>query len=334
MAIRIAINGFGRIGRCVFRILQSRSNVEVVALNDLVDAASLAHLLKYDTVFGPFDGRVSASADAIEVNGKRIKVYAEKDPANLPWKDLGVQVVVESTGIFRTREQVEKHLKAGAQKVILTVPPKDSVDAMVVLGVNEDSIKPSDKIFSNASCTTNCLAPVAKVLDDSFGIEKGIMTTVHAYTNDQNIADQPHKDPRRARAAAQNIIPTTTGAARAVGKVLPKLNGKLDGVALRVPVVDGSIVDLVAVLGKEVTREEINAAMKKAAEGPLKGILQYTEDPIVSSDVIKNTHSSIFDAAATLVLGGKGNTVKVFSWYDNEWGYSCRVCDTIEKIAG
>jgi glyceraldehyde 3-phosphate dehydrogenase len=333
MAIRVGINGFGRIGRNVFRALSTRAGVEVVSINDITSPDTLAHLLKYDTVMGRFDQSVSVTEGGLKIGDTTLRVTAERDPADLPWGEMNVDVVVESTGIFRSREQVEKHLTAGAKKVILTVPPKEDLDNMVVLGVNDNTITSDQKTFSNASCTTNCLAPVAKILNDAFGIVRGIMTTVHAYTNDQAIADQPHSDLRRARAAAQNIIPTSTGAARAVGKVLPELNGKLDGLALRVPVVDGSIVDLSVELSKEVTADEINAAVKAAAEGPLKGIVEYTEDPIVSSDIIMNPHSAIFDAQATLVLGGKGTMAKIFAWYDNEWGYSSRVCDLIEKIS-
>jgi glyceraldehyde 3-phosphate dehydrogenase len=324
--IRIGINGFGRIGRTVFRIMHGRSKeFEVVCVNDLAPAESLAHLLKYDTVMGRFGAKVSAQEGALVVDGKSVRVTAEKDPGNLPWKDLKVDIAIESTGIFRKREEIARHLTAGASKVVLTVPAKDDIDAMVVLGVNDEVLKKEHRILSNASCTTNCLAPIAKVLHDSFGIQRGLMTTVHAYTNDQRIADQIHKDLRRARAGAQNIIPTDTGAARAVGKVLPALKGKLDGTSLRVPVVNGSIVDLVAVLEKEVTKESLNAAMKSAAEGPMKGILEYCTDPVVSSDIIGNTHSSIFDSLSTMVVDGK--LVKVLSWYDNEWGYSCRVAD-------
>jgi glyceraldehyde 3-phosphate dehydrogenase len=326
MATRIAINGFGRIGRNVFRILHGRSDTEVVAINDLTDPATLAHLLKYDSVHGRFPGKVSSTEGALVVDGKTIAVTAERDPAKLPHKANRIDFVVESTGVFTTREACAKHLEAGAERVLLTVPPKDSVDALIVLGVNEESLKPEDRIISNASCTTNCLAPVAKVLQDSFGIVHGLMTTVHAYTNDQSILDFPHKDLRRARSAAANIIPTTTGAARAVGKVLPELAGKLDGMALRVPVQDGSVVDLVATLKREVTVDEVNQAFKKAAGGALKGILEYTEDPIVSGDCIGNPHSAVFDAKSTMVMG---NTVKVVAWYDNEWGYSNRVVDLI-----
>jgi glyceraldehyde 3-phosphate dehydrogenase len=326
MATRIAINGFGRIGRNVFRILHGRSDTEVVAINDLTDPATLAHLLKYDSVHGRFPGKVSSTEGALVVDGKTIAVTAERDPAKLPHKANRIDFVVESTGVFTTREACAKHLEAGAERVLLTVPPKDSVDALIVLGVNEESLKPEDRIISNASCTTNCLAPVAKVLQDSFGIVHGLMTTVHAYTNDQSILDFPHKDLRRARSAAANIIPTTTGAARAVGKVLPELAGKLDGMAIRVPVQDGSVVDLVATLKREVTVDEVNQAFKKAAGGALKGILEYTEDPIVSGDCIGNPHSAVFDAKSTMVMG---NTVKVVAWYDNEWGYSNRVVDLI-----
>jgi glyceraldehyde 3-phosphate dehydrogenase len=332
MAIRVGINGFGRIGRNVFRVLSERPHVEVVGINDITDAKTLAHLLKYDTVMGGFEKDVSAEGEYLKVAGKKIKITAKKDPAEIPWRDLGAEYVVESTGIFTSRAELEKHLAAGARKVILTVPPKDALDAMVVLGVNDNSLKPEHKLISNASCTTNCLAPLAKVIDEAFGIERGLMTTVHAYTNDQRVADLPHKDLRRARAAAQNIIPTSTGAARAVGEVLPHLKGKLDGVAMRVPVPDGSAVDLVAILKKEVTAEEVNAAVKAAA-AKMPKVLSYTEDPIVSSDVIKDPHSCVFDAQSTLVLGKKSNTVKVLAWYDNEWGYSNRVCDLLEKIA-
>ncbi|MDA1260828.1 MAG: type I glyceraldehyde-3-phosphate dehydrogenase [Planctomycetota bacterium] len=331
MAIRIAINGFGRIGRNVFRILHARgAEFDVVALNDLTDPATLAHLLKYDSVAGRFAGKVEAAADGIVVDGRKIQVLAVKDPAELPWSANKVDVVIESTGIFTSREACTKHLTAGAKRVILTVPPKDEIDAMVVLGVNDEILKKEHKIVSNASCTTNCLAPIAKVLHDSFGIERGLMNTVHAYTNDQQVLDLPHKDLRRARAAALNIIPTTTGAARAVGKILPALKGKLDGFSLRVPIPCGSVVDLTAMLAKDASIESINAAMKAAAaSGPLKGILCYTEDPIVSSDIVGDPHSSIFDAQSTMVMDGR--MVKVVSWYDNEWGYSNRVVDLVAK---
>ena len=330
MAIRIAINGFGRIGRNVFRIMHSRgADFEVVALNDLTDAATLAHLLRYDTVGGRFAGQVEVDGDAIVVDGKRVQVLAERDPAGLPWGELGVDLVVEATGIFRSREACQKHVDAGAKKVILTVPPKGDVDNMVVLGVNDDTLAAGQNILSNASCTTNCLAPLAKVLHESFGIRRGLMNTIHAYTNDQRILDLPHSDLRRARGAASNIIPTSTGAARAVGKVLPELNGKLDGMSMRVPVPCGSVVDLVAVLAKEVTVESVNAAVKAAADGPLKGVLEYSEDPLVSSDILQNPHSSVFDAGSTMVIDS--NMVKVVSWYDNEWGYSNRVCDLAKR---
>ena len=330
MAIRIAINGFGRIGRNVFRIMHQRADeFEVVAINDLTDAATLAHLLRYDTCQGRFDAQVSVGDGTFTVDGRETRIRSERDPAALPWGELGIDFVVEATGIFATREACTKHLDAGAKKVLLTVPPKDAIDRMVVLGVNDETLLPGDRIISNASCTTNCLAPLAKALHDAFGIERGMMTTVHAYTNDQRILDLPHKDLRRSRAAAMNIIPTSTGAARAVGKVLPELNGKLDGMSMRVPVPVGSVVDLVAVLSKPATVAQLNAAVKAAAEGPMKGILEYTEHPIVSSDVIGNPHSSVFDAGATMVLDG--NMVKVVSWYDNEWGYSNRVCDLVAK---
>ena len=332
MAIRIAINGFGRIGRNVFRILQARKDMEVVAINDLTSPEVLAHLLKYDSVQGRFDGRVRSGKNWISVDGQKVVISSERDPANLPHGDNKIDFVVEATGIFATREACSKHLDAGAKKVLLTVPPKDAIDAMIVLGVNQDSLKPTDRIISNASCTTNCLAPVAKVLDDSFGIVRGLMTTVHAYTNDQRILDLPHKDLRRARAAAENIIPTSTGAARAVGKVLPKLQGKLDGCAMRVPVKDGSVVDLVCEVKKKTTIEAVNEAMKAAAKKPLKGVLEYCEDPIVSSDVIGNPHSSIFDAPSTMVMDGK--LVKIISWYDNEWGYSNRVVELMKFAHG
>lgn len=333
MAIKVAINGFGRIGRLVFRGAFESKEIEVVQVNDLTDAATLAHLLKYDSVHGIYPKQVSAEGDVMVVDGKKIKVSSEKDPALLPWGKLGVDIVIESTGVFRKREQIAKHLTAGAKKVILTVPSKDEIDATIVLGVNDSDLKPEHKIVSNASCTTNCLAPVAKVLNDAFGIRRGYMTTVHAFTNDQMILDLPHKDLRRARAASMSIIPTTTGAAKAVGKVIPSLNKKLDGFAMRVPVPDGSVVDLVVELEKEVSATEINQAIKAAADGPMKGILVYTEDPIVSKDVVGNPASSIFDALCTMVMGEKNNLVKVVAWYDNEWGYSMRVVDLLLKMA-
>jgi glyceraldehyde 3-phosphate dehydrogenase len=324
--MRIAINGFGRIGRNVFRILAKTAGVEVVQINDITDPATLAHLLKYDSVHGRFQGTVESAKDGMVVNGKKIVVSAERDPAKLPHGANGIDFVVEATGIFASREGCTKHLDAGAKKVVLTVPAKDEIDAMVVMGVNQEILKAEHRIISNASCTTNCLAPVAKVLDDAFGIQHGLMTTVHAYTNDQQILDLPHKDLRRARAAAMNIIPTSTGAARAVGKILPKLKGKLDGCSLRVPVPDGSVVDLVATLGKSVTVEEVNAAFATAAgKKPLLGILEYSNDPLVSTDVVGNPSSALFDAQSTMVM--QGNMVKVIAWYDNEWGYSNRVVD-------
>lgn len=328
--MKIAINGFGRIGRSVFKVALERSGMDIVAINDITDPKTLAHLLKYDSNYGKFSKKVEASADAIIVDGKKIKVLAERDPKQLPWTKLGVDVVVESTGIFRKREQVAWHLEAGAKKVILTVPAKDKVDRMIVLGVNDGDLKPEDLIVSNASCTTNCLAPVARVLMDKFGIVEGLMTTIHAYTSDQRLQDAPHSDLRRARAAALSVVPTTTGAARAVGKIIPELDGKLNGIAMRVPIPTGSIVDLTVKLEKDPSIEEVNAAMKAAAAGRMKGIMEYTEDPIVSVDVIGNTHSSIFDAASTMKLG-KG-FFKLLSWYDNEWGYSHRVVDLIEKL--
>ncbi|MCX7836145.1 MAG: type I glyceraldehyde-3-phosphate dehydrogenase [bacterium] len=330
MSLRVAINGFGRIGRLVFKVAYKRNDVEFVAINDITNAETLAHLLKYDSVHGRFPSEVSVSGNAIVVAGKQYPVSAIKDPSQLPWSELNVDVVIESTGKFTTRADLEKHLAAGAKKVLLTVPAKDPIDAMIVMGVNEATLKPEDRIVSNASCTTNCLAPVAKVLHDSFGIVHGWMTTIHSYTNDQQVLDLPHKDLRRARAAALNMIPTTTGAARAVGKVIPELKGKLDGIAIRVPTPDGSLVDLVCEVSRDVTREEINEAMKNAANGVMKGILEYTEDPIVSSDVIGNPHSSIFDGLSTQVMDGR--FVKVLSWYDNEWGYSHRVVDLMMKL--
>jgi glyceraldehyde 3-phosphate dehydrogenase len=325
---KIAINGFGRIGRMCFRSLINNPQVEVVAINDLTDVKTLAHLLKYDSVHGRFGHAIDHNADSIIVNGKAIKIYAAKDPATLPWGDLGVEVVIESTGIFTDKESASKHIQAGAKKVIISAPATGAVKT-IVLGVNDDQITAEDTVLSNASCTTNCLAPMAKVLNDTFGIEKGYITTVHAYTADQRLQDSPHKDLRRARAAALSMVPTSTGAAKAVGEVLPQLKGKLDGVAVRVPTPDGSMTDLVAVLKRDVTIDEVNAAMKAAAEGPMKGILEYCTDPIVSIDIVGNLHSCIFDAALTSV---NGNLVKVMAWYDNEAGYSQRVCDLIGKI--
>jgi glyceraldehyde 3-phosphate dehydrogenase len=330
--MKVAINGFGRIGRAVFRIIASRpeSGIEVVAINDLSDDDILAYLLKHDSVMGTFDGDVSVADGVMHAAGHEVQMLMERDPASLPWGELDVDVVIEATGVFRDRASLQKHVDAGAKRVILTVPPKDEIDETVVLGVNDEALDAGDIMVSNASCTTNCLAPLAKVLNDSFGLVRGLMTTVHAYTNDQRLADVPHSDFRRSRAATENIIPTTTGAAKAVGLVLPELKGKLDGMAMRVPVPDGSTVDLVVELEKEVTVEEVNAAVKAAAEGPLVGILEYTEDPIVSTDIIGNPHSSIFDASATQVMDGK--FVKVMTWYDNEWGYSNRVVDLIERL--
>ena len=331
MAIKVGINGFGRIGRMVFRIMLERGGFEVVAINDLTDAKTLAHLLKYDSVHGRFNGKVESKDKSIIVNGKEIEILSIKNPEELPWKKEGVDVVVESTGVFNTKEKVSLHLKAGAKKVILTVPPKDEIDNMIVIGVNDKSLKDSDKIVSNASCTTNCLAPMVKVLNDAFGVERGLMTTIHGYTNDQRILDLPHSDLRRARAAAENIIPTTTGAAKAVGKIIPELKGKVNGMAVRVPVKCGSLTDFVCILKKKATAEEINKAFKKAAESELKGILEYTEDLIVSTDILDNPHSCIFDAPSTMVL--EDNMVKVVGWYDNEWGYSNRVVDLINLLA-
>ena len=328
--MKIAINGFGRIGRSVFKVAFAREDIEILAINDISNSETLAHLLKYDSNYGRYDKKVEVAENAIIVDGKKIAVLAERDPRQLPWAEMGIDVVIESTGIFRKREQIAWHLEAGAKKAVLTVPAKDKIDRMIVLGVNDADLQPGDQIVSNASCTTNCLAPVAKVLLDNFGIVEGLMTTVHAYTSDQHLQDAPHSDLRRARAAGLSIVPTTTGAAKAVGKIIPELEGKLNGLAMRVPVPTGSIVDLTVKLEKDPSIEEVNAAMKAAAAGRLKGILEYTEDPIVSVDVIGNTHSSIFDAASTMKLG-KG-FFKVLSWYDNEWGYSNRVVDLVKKL--
>ena len=325
---RIAINGFGRIGRVCFRHLLKNEHVEVVAINDLTDVKTLAHLLKYDSIHGRVAAEITCTDGALVVNGKAIRVYAQKDPAQLPWAEIGVDVVIESTGFFTDDQSAGKHIQAGAKKVIISAPASGNVKT-IVLGVNDDQLTSEDHIVSNASCTTNCLAPMAKVLHDKFGIEKGYITTVHAYTADQRLQDAPHKDLRRARAAALSMVPTSTGAAKAVGLVLPELKGKLDGVAVRVPTPDGSLTDLVAVLKKEVTKEEVNAAMKEAAESYLQGILEYCVDPIVSIDIVGNDHSCIFDADLTSV---NGTLVKVMGWYDNEAGYSKRVVDLIEKI--
>jgi len=329
--VKVAINGFGRIGRSVFRILDSKEDVNIVAINDIFDKGALTYLLKYDTVMGRFPGEVTLEGDMLKTGSQSVKLIAEKDPLSLPWGELGVDIVIESTGIFRQREQLENHLKAGAKRVVLTVPSKDEIDYTVVLGVNDDGLLPEHKIVSNASCTTNCLAPMAKVLNDSFGIEMGVINTIHAYTNDQRLADVPHSDWRRSRAAAENVIPTTTGAARAVGKVLPELDGKLDGIAMRVPVPDGSVVDLNVKLEKDVTLDEVNDAVKAAADsGPLQNVLQYSTLPVVSTDIIGNPHSSIFDAPFTRVV--EGNFVKTLNWYDNEWGYSNRVADLLSVL--
>ena len=331
--MKVAINGFGRIGRSVFRILNDREGVDIVAINDIFDKGALTYLLKYDTVMGRFPDEVQLEGDVLKTGSQSVKLIAERDPSSLPWRELGVDIVIEFTGIFRQREQLENHLSAGAKRVVLTVPSKDEIDYTVVLGVNDDGLLPEHKIVSNASCTTNCLAPMAKVLNDEFGIEMGVINTIHAYTNDQRLADVPHSDWRRSRAAAENVIPTTTGAARAVGKVLPELNGKLDGIAMRVPVPDGSVVDLNVRLEKDVSVEDINDAVRAAADsGPLQHVLQYSTLPVVSTDIIGNPHSSIFDAPFTRVV--EGNFVKTLNWYDNEWGYSNRVADLLGVLHG
>jgi glyceraldehyde 3-phosphate dehydrogenase len=331
VTVRVGINGFGRIGRTVFRILAERRDVDVAVINDLFDNDHLAYLLKYDTVMGVFPGTVATDAESMTVDGRRTAMTSEKDPSKIPWKAHEVDIVIESTGKLLKRADLEKHLAAGARRVILTVPAKDEIDAMIVVGVNDATLSPSHRIVSNASCTTNCLAPIAKILDEAFGIEEGLMTTVHAYTNDQRLADVPHKDLRRSRAAAENIIPTTTGAARAVGKVLPQLAGKLDGMAMRVPVPDGSIVDLTCRVRARPSAADVNAAVKTAAGGPLAGIVEYSEVPLVSSDIIGNPHSSIFDALST--HAEEDGYLKVVAWYDNEWGYSCRVVDLMDRLA-
>ncbi len=331
MAIKVGINGFGRIGRNVVRAGLHNSNIEFVAANDLTDTKTLAHLLKYDSILGPLHEDVAAEGDSIKVGGKKIKIFATKDPAEIDWPGVGAQIVVESTGKFTDATQAAKHLRGSVKKVIISAPAKNE-DVTIVLGVNDNMYDPAKhKVVSNASCTTNCLAPVVKVLQDKFGIEKGSMTTIHSYTNDQTVLDFPHKDLRRARAAALNMIPTTTGAAKAIGLVMPELKGKLDGYAMRVPTPDVSVVDLVAVLKKNTTTEEVNAALKEAANNSLKGILAYTEEPVVSTDLLHNPNSSIVDAQLTKVLDG--NLVKVVAWYDNEWGYSMRVVDLIEFMA-
>ena len=333
MAIKVGINGFGRIGRLLYRAaLERKANIDFVAINDLADAKQNAHLLKYDSVHGRFNGTVEIQGNDLVVNGKTLKVLAQRDPAMLPWKDLGVYLAVESTGLFTNREGASKHLTAGAKKVLISAPAENP-DATFVLGVNHKSYDPEKhNIISNASCTTNCLAPVSKVLDDNFGLEKAFMTTVHSYTNDQKVQDIVHKDLRRARAAAVNIIPTSTGAAKAIGLVLPSCRGRMNGISLRVPTPDVSIVDLAAILSKDVTKDDINQAFKKASQNELKGILEYTEDPIVSSDVLHSTYSGTFDALSTMVLGDKSNFVKILAWYDNEWGFSCRMVELIELV--
>ena len=329
--MKVAINGFGRIGRSVFRILDDRENVDVVAINDIFDKGALTYLLKYDTVMGRFPGEVTLDGDILKTQNQSVKLLAERDPSSLPWNELGVDIVIESTGIFRQQSQLQDHITAGAKRVVLTVPSKDEIDYTVVLGVNDDGLRPEHKIVSNASCTTNCLAPMAKILNDSFGIQMGVINTIHAYTNDQRLADVPHSDWRRSRAAAENVIPTTTGAARAVGKVLPELDGKLDGIAMRVPVPDGSVVDLNVRLNEDVKVEDVNDAVMSAADSSsLKNVLEYSTLPVVSSDIIGNPHSSIFDAPFTRVI--EGNFVKTLNWYDNEWGYSNRVADLLETL--
>lgn len=329
--MKIAINGFGRIGRAVFRLLDDRPGVQVVAINDIADPLALAYLLRHDTVMGPFQGIVEAAGDVMKTKHQAVKMTAIPDPAQLPWRELGVDFVVEATGRFRKKDQIAIHLAAGARKVLLTVPAKDEIDATIVVGVNNEALRPEHKIVSNASCTTNCLAPLAYVLDQAFGIEHGMMTTVHAYTNDQRLADVPHSDWRRSRAAAENTIPTTTGAARAVGKVLPQLKGKLDGMAIRVPIPDGSVVDLVSVMKRPVTVQQVNEAVRAAAATPrLRNVLRYSEDALVSSDIVGDPHSCIFDAEYTQVIDG--TMLKTLSWYDNEWGYSSRVVDLLEMM--
>ena len=333
MPVKVGINGFGRIGRLVYRAAMGNGNLDIVAVNDITDARTLAHLLKYDSVHGVLKSEVKAEGNSILVDGKKVEVLAERDPSSLPWKKLGVELVVESTGKFRTAADVKKHLDAGARKVLISAPAKGSDPSVlnIILGVNQDKFDPKAQVLTIGSCTTNCLAPIAKVLNDNFGIVRGFMTTVHAYTSDQKLLDAPHKDLRRARAAATAIIPTTTGAAKALSLILPELAGKLDGVALRVPTTTGSIIDLTCELSKEATVEAINSAMKQAASGPMKGILQYTEDPIVSTDVIHNPYSSIFDALSTMVMDK--NLAKVFAWYDNEWGFSVRMVEMLELMA-
>ena len=329
--MKVAINGFGRIGRSVFRILNSQKNIDVVAINDIADNEAMAYLLKYDTVMGPFKDTVEINGDILKTSYNEIKMLAEREPSHLPWNEMEVDVVIESTGIFRTKKQLDDHIEAGAKRVVLTVPAKDEIDYTLVIGVNDKGLNNDHKIISNASCTTNCLAPMAKILNDNFGIEHGVINTIHAYTNDQRLADVPHSDWRRSRAAAENIIPTTTGAARAVGKVLPELNGKLDGIAMRVPVPDGSVVDSVFKLEKSVTIDEINNVVKAAADAEdMKSVVEYSNLPVVSTDIIGNPHSSIFDAPFTKVIDG--TLVKTVNWYDNEWGYSNRVADLVNIL--
>tara|TARA_B100001996_G_scaffold373268_1_gene350571 strand:+ start:6249 stop:7250 length:1002 start_codon:yes stop_codon:yes gene_type:complete len=329
--MKVGINGFGRIGRSVFRILNSQKNIDVVAINDIADNEAMAYLLKYDTVMGPFKDSVEINGDILKTSFNEIKMLAVREPNHLPWGEMGVDVVIESTGIFRTKKQLDGHINAGAKKVILTVPAKDEIDYTLVIGVNDKGLTSDHKIISNASCTTNCLAPMAKILNDNFGIEHGVINTIHAYTNDQRLADVPHSDWRRSRAAAENIIPTTTGAARAVGKVLPELNGKLDGIAMRVPVPDGSVVDSVFKLEKSVTIDEINNTVKSAASNEdMKNVVEYSNLPVVSTDIIGNPHSSIFDAPFTKVIDG--TLIKTVNWYDNEWGYSNRVADLVNIL--
>jgi glyceraldehyde 3-phosphate dehydrogenase len=330
MSVKIGINGFGRIGRSVFRVLAGRDDIQVAAINDLFENEKLAYLLKYDSVMGVFPGEVAVGDGFLTVDGRRIAMTKEREPAKIPWGDLGAEIVVESTGVFVKKEQLQKHLDGGAKKVILTVPASDEIDATIVMGVNDEILRPEHRIVSNASCTTNCLAPVAKILDERFGLEEGFMTTIHAYTNDQRLADAPHKDFRRSRAATQNVIPTTTGAARTVGKVLTHLKGKLDGMAMRVPVPDGSLVDLVARLREKPDAAAVNAAVREAAAGALARIVEYSEVPLVSTDIVGNPHSSIFDALSTRATGD--GYVKVVAWYDNEWGYSNRVVDLIGRM--
>jgi len=330
--MKVAINGFGRIGRSVFRILNNRKNVSVIAINDIAENAVLAYLLKYDTVMGRFNDTVELDGNVMKTSHNEVRMVAERDPRKLPWEELGVDVVIEATGIFRTRVQLQEHIDAGAKRVILTVPAKDEIDYTLVIGVNDDGLTADHKIISNASCTTNCLAPMAKILNDNFGIEYGVINTIHAYTNDQRLADVPHSDWRRSRAAAENIIPTTTGAAKAVGKVLPELKGKLDGIAMRVPVPDGSVVDSVLRLGKDVTVDDINEAVFTASQSDsMRNVVEYSTLPVVSTDIIGNPHSSIFDAPFTKVI--EGSLVKTLNWYDNEWGYSNRVVDLVDILS-